>query len=293
MDMACLIKRATRKPLSCVNNSLDSLIRLKIRRDLLRGSRNSLLAAKDACKGRVVFCIGNGPSLCSKQLKLASAHPFIATNRAYQLFSPSLFRRGGQGWLLINDFHRSLEVLPALEDDHQQIVVGCHNPKNIYLYAAIMRQAWIFANCAWGARFGLGGLRLFDQSFVQLCTDDFSKRYYAGWSVIFSAIQFAAYLGAKKIVLFGCDMDFSGPVQYSGLIKNDRLSIGHLGSFIYEENGKPHMIACRDKLQAKGIQMFNAAPAGAITEIPRITHGELEKMLELENDQFSPGLAGQ
>ena len=288
-----MIKRATRKPLSCVNSSLDSLIRLKIKRDLLRWSRSSLLAAKDACKGRVVFCVGNGPSLSPEQLSLASAYPFIATNRAYQLFQPSLFRRGGQGWLLINDFYRSLEVLPVLKDDHAQVVVGCHNPKNIYLYATVVRQAWIFANCSWGIRLGRGGLRLFDQSFVQLCTDDFATRYYAGWSVIFSAIQFAAYLGAKKIVLLGCDMDYSGPVQYSGLIKNDRLSIGHLGRFVYEEHGKPHMIACRDKLQAKGIQMYNAAPAGAINEIPRITHEELEKMLDSESDQFSLGLAGQ
>jgi hypothetical protein len=279
--------------LPCVSHSVDSLIQLKIKRDLLRGSRNSLLAAKDAFNGRVVFCIGNGPSLCPEQLKLASAHPFVATNRAYQLFQSSSFLRGGQGWLFINDFYRSLEVLPVLGDDYQQVVAGCHNPKNIYLYMSIMREPWIFANCAWGIRFGRRGLRMVDQSSIQLCTPGFERRYFSGWSVIFPAIQFAAYLGAKKIVLLGCDMDYSGPVQYSALIKSDRLSIGHLGRFVYEEHGKPHMISCRDRLQAKGIQMYNAAPAGAIDEIPRITHEELAKMIDLENDQFSRGLAGQ
>lgn len=265
-----------------LNDTLDSLVELKIRNDLLATTRLSLLRVRGSFRGKTLFCIGNGPSLTSEQISLATRHPFVATNRAYQLFDPSAFALGGNGWLIINDFNRSLEVLPSLDADFRQVVVGCHDPKNIYLYKSLVRPSWIFANCEWGVQIDWKGLRCLDLVNKQCFSGDFAKKYYAGRSVIFSAIQLAAYLGAGKIVLIGCDMDYSGPAQYSNLIKDDRLSIGHLGRFNYKEDGERHMISCRDGLRKMGIEILNASPSGAINEVPRITDRELRLLLEGE-----------
>lgn len=262
------------------NETLDSLIQIKIRNDLIAASKHRLLAAKNYCLGQTVFCIGNGPSLNEEQVSLASNYPFIATNRAYQLFESTAFRLGGQGWLMINDNMRSLEILPSVDLNYQQVVVGCHNPNNIYLYKFLMRHPWIFANCSWQLQLSSKGIRCIDLSHQQHFSADFAKSYCAGWSVIFSAIQLAAFLGAKQIILVGCDMDYSGQVQYSNLIRNDRLSIGHLGRFDYDEHGKPHMISCRNGLAALGIKIYNASPSGAINEIPRISPEDLQDFLK-------------
>lgn len=263
-----------------LDSTLDSVIQIKIRNNLVADSRLILDRIRGSSHAQTVFCIGNGPSLSEEQVRLASEHPFVATNRAYQLFDTSAFSLGGNGWLMINDFYRSLEVLPALDAGVQQVVVGCHNPSNIYMYKVLMRPSWIFANCAWGLQVNREGVRCLDLSHKQFFSGDFAQKYYAGWSVIFSAIQFAAYLGARQIVLIGCDMDYSGPVQYSGLIKKDRLSIGHICRFEYQEHGRQHMISCRDGLQEMGIEIYNASPSGAIHEIPRITDQELRDLLE-------------
>jgi hypothetical protein len=268
-----------RKLCLSANHSIDSLIQLKIRKDLVNASSDRLAEIKDRFHGQTVFCIGNGPSLTADQVKLASAHPFVATNRAYQLFDDNAFGIGSKGWLIINDFCRSIEVLPSLGPAYEQVVVGCHDPAKIYLYKSLVRTPWIFANCAWGFRLNSQGIKLLDLSNQQLFSPDFEKRYYAGWSVIFSAIQFAAYLGASHIVLVGCDMNFSGSIQYSSLIKDDRLSIGHLGRFDYQEHGRLHMISCAEGLEAMGVQILNATPGGAINEIPRISYRNLCNLL--------------
>jgi hypothetical protein len=254
-----------------------------IRQCLLNQTRQQLLAASGSWSGKTIFIVGNGPSLERNQIRLAAKHSFIALNRAYQLFEPSAFELGASGYLIINDFYRNLEVLPTLSHQFKQVVVGCHNPDLIYFYPALLRPFWIFANCAWDLRVYRHVPVFQDQSHVQKFSSDFSHKYYAGRSVLFSAIQFAAYLGVARIVLIGCDMDFSGLLQYSPLIKNDRFELAHLGHFDYAIHGRPHMSACRKGLNKLGIEILNGTPAGAIQEIPRVSMDQLSDLLAAES----------
>lgn len=250
-----------------------------IRHCLLNQTRLQLLSASGSWSGRTIFIVGNGPSLEENQIQLAANHSFIALNRAYQLFDPSAFELGAAGYLIINDFYRNLEILPTLSHQFKQVVVGCPYPEHIYFYPALLRPFWIFANCAWGFRVSRNGPSFQDQSPVQKFSNDFSRKYYAGWSVLFSAIQFAAYLGVARIVLIGCDMDYSGPLEYSSLIKHDRFLLGHSCFFDYTVHGLPHMLACRKGLDKLGIEILNGTPAGAIQEIPRVSLGQLRDLL--------------
>jgi hypothetical protein len=271
------VKNKLRLQQANLKDTLESLIQIKIRNDLIFDTKPRLLSTKDSLRGRTVFCVGNGPSLTDDQLRLASKHAFVATNRAYQLFDSSAFSLGGNGWLMINDYHRSLEILPALTTDYQQVVVGCWKPKNIYLYKVLMKPPWLFANCAWGLQLSSKGVRCLATPH-QLFSDNFAHVYYCGRSVIFSAIQFAAYLGAKRIVLIGCDMDYSGPLLYSAKINGK----AKLFEFNYLEDGMPHMISCRDGLHSMGIQIYNASIPSAINEISMISYEDLCALLRCE-----------
>ncbi len=240
----------------------------------LRKMRCNLLKLKNSLKNQTIICVGNGPSLTQEQVELASNFPVIATNRAYQLFSNSLFEHGGCGWIIINDDKRCLEVLPDLPQSFKNIVFSTYLPSSFHKIWSLHRPGWIYAPCKWSVRITQHGLAV-EPDIKYEFSESFEKVYYPGKSVIFSAIQFAYFLGAAKIVLIGCDMDYSGAKRYSHLIKKERHGIGHLGNFNYIDNGKEHMIVCRESLSAKNVELLNATPSGAIKEIPHVTMNDL------------------
>ena len=241
---------------------------------LLRTTRARMLGLYNKYAGRTVFCVGNGPSLTAGQIQLASRFPFIATNRAHQLFTAESFERNGNGWIIMNDNNRCLEVLPDLPTNYKNVIFSTFLPDSLNEVAKLSRHDWIFSPCKWKIFFNQNGLQL-APDLQQAFSKDFSKVYYPGYSVIFPAIQLAHYMGATRIILIGCDMNYSGPTQYSDLIKLERLKIGHLGSFNYETQGRNHMIACRDALANFGKEILNGTVGGAIQELKRVTHPEL------------------
>jgi hypothetical protein len=254
-----------------------------VRESLLNQTRKDLQLTRCRWKGKTLFIVGNGPSLANEQVSLASNNCFIALNRAYQLFDASAFGQGGCGYLMINDFNRNLEILPTLDHRFRQVVIGCHNPEDVFFYPSLLRPGWIFANCAWGLRLTRIGPAFSDLSSLQLFSSDFSKAYYSGWSVLFSALQFAAFLGVSRIVLIGCEMDFSGPIEYSPLIRSDRFNLGHNSCcFDYDIHGRPHMIASVNALEELGIELLNATPGGAIQEVTRVSMSQLNHLLTLK-----------
>jgi hypothetical protein len=259
--------------------SSKSLSRLWVRERLFRKTRDRLSAFHGAWSGKTIFVVGNGPSLTEQQISFVSNHCFIATNRAYQLFPDASFMNGGNGFLVINDFSRAQEVLPTLPEAYQQVVYGCPDPENILASQQLLRNGFLFARCHWGVRLNQWDVYLTDNDKCQAFSHDFKAGYYPGHSVAFSAIQLAAYLGAKRIVLIGCDMNYSGPTQYSSLIKPGRHRLGHVGFFDYDYHGRPHMLACIEGLAQHGIELLNATVGGAITDLKRVSQEDLEELL--------------
>jgi hypothetical protein len=264
---------------SLLHCNYQSLSKLRVRERLFRKTRERLSSLQGSWFGRTVFVVGNGPSLNQEQIDYVSTKHLIATNRAYQLFPDASFTRGGNAFLVINDFSRAQEVLPSLPLAYQQVVYGCPDPANIFESEQLMRDGFLFARCHWGVRLNQWDIYLTDNDKCQAFSHDFVLGYYPGHSVAFSAIQLAAYLGAKRIVLIGCDMAYSGPTQYSSLIKLERHGLGHLGSFDYEFHGRPHMLACLDGLTQQGIELLNATAGGAITELRRVSLSEIDQMI--------------
>jgi len=239
------------------------------RRRLLRKERGVLQRYAGAFSGETVICVGNGPSLREDDVAIIGQYPFVATNRAYQLFDENCFAFGGRGVLIVNDDNRCLEMLPGLSDKIKNVVFSTYTGETFFEVSALRREAWAFAPAKWRLRRRRAALVLGADG-RQCFSPQFDRVYFPGWSVIFSAIQFAYYLGAARIVLIGCDMEYSGKKQYSDLIKEERFGIGHIGEFDYAVHGRPHMLACRQALVARGVELVNATPGGAIDEVPRV-----------------------
>ena len=56
--------------------------------------------------------------------------------------------------------------------------------------------------------------------------DGHHTRIYVGYSVIFHAIQIACYLGARRVVMLGVDMNYTGnPAKDYAIARNDVLEL--------------------------------------------------------------------
>jgi hypothetical protein len=97
---------------------------------------------------------------------------------------------------------------------------------------------------------------------------DITQRVYVGYSVIFHAIQIAFYLGARRVVMLGVDMNYTGnPAKDYGITRND---VPHF-LINYDEHGKPMFEFFVRELQRLNVEFLNATPGGRVDCVPRVS----------------------
>lgn len=237
-------------------------------RKLANQSSHKIKKMKGAWDGETVVCMGNGPSINHTEIDLLTGHKVIGVNVAYKLldkFDPSDFI------LIVHDSIR----LKMLEEDLRTLDVkffagNCHftpeylppawlDPSNPNHYVFLPVMKWSHDH----NQFTL------ESDYSEGFSEDLSIQSYYGYSVIFSAIQLAAYLGSKKIVCIGIDMDYSGPVSFVPGSK-------HIWpDFSYELHAKQMFICMREYLNLHGIEFINATPGGKVDELPRASLAEI------------------
>lgn len=80
-------------------------------------------------------------------------------------------------------------------------------------------------------------------------------------SVIFPAIQIAALMAQKNIVLLGCDFDWSGPRRHwDGVERSHKDGADTL----WERTGRAAMVKLRDRLAERGVTLWKGTPGGKI-----------------------------
>lgn len=234
---------------------------------LARATQQRLRGYKNQWRNQTVVCVGNGPSINHTQIECLNDAYVIGTNRAYKLLeqvSPRHFH------LAIQDNHRLQEL--------QEVIAGLSCPLHIgswslspdmppppwvtaqreQLSVYLPKVKWVWENDQ------LKPEGTFDSGF----SPDPTRGVYYGCSVIFSAIQFAAYFGAKRIVCIGIDMDFSQGTNFVPGVRNI------WPSFNYDEYAKPMFIRLRQALAARGIELINATPGGKVEELQRLSLAE-------------------
>lgn len=173
----------------------DVAVNLESRLYLARfRNRNRILA--DAIASRTnnrCFIVGNGPSLNVSDLDKLAGEDCFAANHIYKLYKNTIWK---PKYYIIQDRYTKLDV-PLSEIGSSFIFAGayylCNNsidrPSNLYAY--------------YGRRQLNRGADILDFSL------DISRYISVAYTVTYTAIQIAAYLGYKEIYLLGIDHKYS------------------------------------------------------------------------------------
>lgn len=217
---------------------------------------------KNKFKNETIICVGNGPSILNTDIIKLNGKLVIGVNMAYQLLrqiNPKEF------FLVVQDAQRFDVIKNDLDcGNYNLFVSNCHfhygvgppiwlNPITRNHYVFMPYAGWVWKDNAF----------YFESDFSTGFSDSPQKYLYCGYSVIFSAIQIAAFMGAKKIVCIGIDMDYSGPVSFFPGVKNI------WPDFDYELHAKDMFIFLRDYLKAKGVDLINSTPQGKVDVLDR------------------------
>ncbi|WP_162560676.1 hypothetical protein [Methylobacterium durans] len=231
-------------------------------RRLSLDSLGALSEMKGKLKGGVIVCLGTGPSIAKTDLGLLDGANVLFLNNAYRL--ANRFQPSYAGFVL-TDYLRMMELrheVRALSGDK-----FCSTDRIFYPFADVSlfdrpflflmpRHKLLVSGRSWRVKvITPGGF-----------SDDITAGVFMGFSVVFSAIQIGAYLGAKRIVLVGIDMDYTGG---GGAAYFDPTIKDNWPTFAYETHAREHFIEVRDALSTRGRHLVNATVGGRIDVLER------------------------
>jgi hypothetical protein len=232
---------------------------------LHKASMQHLVRLRGSLAGQTVFCLGTGPSLNRTDLAPLAGRPVIFLNNAFRL-APDV--RPSHPVFLCTDFLRLREIRPeivpmqGLKVCSSDRVMMPRLPVDLYAQPfnfVMPKLAWVVDRKQVRPKVILHGF-----------SDDLAQGLYLGHSVVFSAIQLAAYLGATRIALVGIDMDYTSPGgSYFDPTVRDNWS-----RFNYDTEGRDHFVLVRDTLLNKGVTLVNSTVGGRIDVLPRLPLGD-------------------
>ena len=103
-------------------------------------------------------------------------------------------------------------------------------------------------------------------------SDDSSIVIYDGFSITYSLLQLACYMGFKEIYLLGCDCSFSRDPE-----KQHFVNSGHVDVNAYRIGEKMIMAfeKAKEYCDSHGINVYNATRGGALEVFPRVNLDEM------------------
>ena len=247
---------------------------LRCRRSLPR-----LKQLKNRHLGETIFCLGNGPSLNQQKLDLLDGKIVLLTNRAFQLLDRF---RPGIAYNVVGDVHGFNKIGDSLMARPETAFVSCHllaeyalkreycSDKHLYLMPAFK----------WQRNAGIIQPQVLSSTGF---SRDITHRIYLGYSVIFGAIQIACYLGARRVVMVGVDMNYTGdPAKDYAMPRNDVPN----WTMDYEVHAKPMFEFFVRELKRLNVEFLNATLGGRVDCVPRVSletvcgHTELGGILQ-------------
>ena len=223
-------------------------------------SVNSLKKYKDSHKGERCFIIGNGPSLKVQDLERIKNEYTMGSNRIFTIYNETDFR-------------------PTYYFAQDQLVIR----SNIDEIKALDGIKFIRS---------IGAKRYSDSTFIQFYIDDYnylskkspkfandiSKCTYEGYTVTYSMIQFAVFMGFKEIYLLGVDTNYSisnGAIDANSYFNKkmfDKNKIGELPDIVY--NLMAYKVA-KQYAESHGIKIYNATYGGMLEVFKRVNFDSL------------------
>ncbi|MGN0414938.1 MAG: 6-hydroxymethylpterin diphosphokinase MptE-like protein [Agathobacter sp.] len=228
----------------------------------------SLRKYKGIHKGERCFIIATGPSLTLEDLELLKDEYTFGMNSIVKKYNETDFRPTYFG---IQDHL----VYPAIE---KEIMAAYKDSDNVFVsdritwHSDIGEQWNVFPlNMSYN-----GYKRWFKEEFFAKFSDDIYRRVYSGFSITYSLIEIAAYMGFKDIYLIGADCSFlqNQPLHFAehGVADKNLDTAATRNIAGYE--------AALKFSKMHGFNIYNATRGGALEVFPRV---KLEEVLESSN----------
>ena len=214
--------------------------------------------------GETIFCLGNGPSLKQQDLGLLDGKTVLLTNRAFQLLERF---RPGVAYNVVHDVHGFNKFGGSLMARPETTFVSCSWLADYALNSEYCSDKHLYLMPAYKWQRNAGIIQpqvLYSVGFSQ----DITQRVYVGYSVIFNAIQIACYLGARRVVMLGVDMNYTGdPAKDYAIVRKD---MPHF-TMNYDLHGKPMFECFVRELKRLNVEFLNATLGGRVDCVPRVS----------------------
>lgn len=218
-------------------------------------------AIKNSAQRKRCFIVGTGPSLRLEDLEKLKGEVCFSMNSVVLLFQNVTWRPTYYG---IQDAF----VLESIKD---QILSYKDDFKMIFVPRKLKKE---FLNDPQIVAFPMNCLnRRFYHAkpFTKFSGDSYAT-VYEGFTIAYSLLQIAVYMGYKEIYLLGTDCDYSGPTKHIAEYKNlNAHEISTAEKMIYA-----YTIA-QEYAQNHDIRIYNATRGGKLEVFPRVEFDELFK----------------
>jgi hypothetical protein len=229
-----------------------------------RRSFPKLKQLKNRHVGETIFCLGNGPSLNQQKLGLLDGKIVLLTNRAFRLLDRF---RPGIAYNVVGDVHGFNKIGDSLMARPETAFVSCHLLSGYALNREYCSDKHLYLMPAFKWQRNAGIIRpqvLLSTGFSR----DITHRIYWGYSVIFGAIQIACYLGARRVVMVGVDMNYTGdPAKDYANPRNDAPN----WTMDYDVHAKPMFEFFVRELKRLNVEFLNATLGGRVDCVPRVS----------------------
>lgn len=225
---------------------------------------------RDLHKGERCFIIGNGPSLTIDDLEALKSEVTFAANRIYRLYDKTDWRP--TFWMCVDPYilasdYDIVEKLPGLRfvsDIIEKRGVSAGDT----LYMIYNHQPY--------------HINKYSEKICVPFSEDVSKRFEAGETVTYNAIQFAAYMGFKEVYLLGVDHNYSQKIDSRGKLQIDKSVRDYFGNVKTEKfNIQNYPVSTKayrsaqEYAQKHNMRIFNATRGGKLEVFPRVCFDEI------------------
>jgi hypothetical protein len=153
-----------------------------------------LTGFKNIHQGRRAFIIGNGPSLTRNDLELLKNEITFASNKIFLYFTTTNFRPAyyaAVDLIFLENFHQTIPKISGTKFLPVPAAQWLQSSNSIFMFREIGHPK--------------------DQPFRPRFSTDIREGIFGGYTVSFTLIQLAFYMGIRELYLLGMDHDYHLP----------------------------------------------------------------------------------
>jgi hypothetical protein len=224
-----------------------------------RWSPRRIARFRDLHRGETLFCIGAGPSLRNERLELLDGRVLIFVNRSFELLKSVAPARSY--W-----FVQDAKALVSYREVDRNLFDASFCSVHDYSYSP-WRLPFQHQDILILPRFSYSraGWPLIQEPGPNF-SDDLTDHVGMTPTVIFSAVQLAAFMGASRIVLLGMDLQYGEDAQH---FYTDETAVKLKFFGPYESTLKPVLQAYHQHLNANCERLVNCSSTSRDDVLPR------------------------